>query len=204
MNTLLSPSRAGLALAAAAMCALAGCADEAADSTAELYLMDAPPAGVTSVVLQVASIQVHVDDKAKSAAEDPTSTAIDKDGKWRTLTVNKAIDLVQAQGETAAVKLGTLGLPDGKITQLRLMLDTTKPNTATLNGKACDLDLSKIKDGLKINHPFKALSTGVGQEHKAWVDLRLDEALEPTKDCFQLKPVLKLHKFKTSGKDVQF
>lgn len=193
----------GPAVLAAAL-ALGGCADDAADSTATLYLMDAPPAGVTSVVVHVASVQVHVDDKGKSLAEDASSTAIDKDGKWQTLAVNKSIDLVKAQGETAAVKLGTLGLPEGKITQIRLLLDSAQPNTATANGKTCNLDLSKVKDGIKINHVFKALDTGVDQNHQAWLDFRLDEALQASGDCYLLKPVLKLQKFTTAGKDVKF
>lgn len=189
------------ALLAAA--AIAGCAeDEPAQSTATLYLMDAPPPGVTSVIVHVAAIQVHVDDKSKTASDDAADTKKDADGKWRTISVNKPIDLVQAQGETAAVKLGELPLPDGKITQIRLLLDNTQKNTAKVGDKTCDLDLSKVKDGLKINHPFKALDVGTARKHEAWIDYKLDEAMEVTKDCYALKPVLKLKKFKTDAKEV--
>lgn len=182
---------------------IAGCAeDEPAQSTATLYLMDAPPAGVTSVVVHVASIQVHVDDKTKTSSDDATDTKKDADGKWRTLLVNKPVDLVLAQTETAAVKLGELALPDGKITQIRLMLDSTQKNTAKVGDKTCDLDLSKVKDGIKINHAFKALDVGTAKKHEAWVDFKLDEAMEATKDCYALKPVLKLKKFKTGGAEV--
>lgn len=183
--------------------ALFGCAEEEpAQSTATLYLMDAPPAGVTSVIVHVASIQVHVDDKSKTTSDDATDTKKDADGKWKTLLVNKAVDLVLAQTETVAVKLGELPLPDGKITQIRLILDATQKNTAKVGDKTCDLDLSKVKDGLKINHPFKALEVGTGKKHEAWVDFKLDEAMEVTKDCYALKPVLKLKKFKTDAKEV--
>lgn len=190
----------------AALCAVgafSACADdEPAQSTAQLYLMDAPPAGVTSVIVHVASIQVHVDDKTKTTSDDAADTKKDADGKWRTLAYNKPVDLVLAQGETAAVKLGELGLPDGKITQIRLMLDASQKNTAKVNDKTCDLDLSKIKDGIKINHPFKAVDVGTGKKHEVWVDFKLDEAMEATKDCYALKPVLKLKKVKTNSADV--
>lgn len=182
--------------------ALAGCTDDPAESTAQLYLMDAPPTGVTSVIVHVASIQVHVDDKSKTTSDDAADSKKDADGKWRTLTYNKPVDLVLAQTETAAIKLGELALPDGKITQIRLMLDATQKNTAKVNDKTCDLDLSKVKDGIKINHAFKALDVGVGKKHQAWVDFKLDEAMEATKDCYALKPVLKLTKFKTDGAEV--
>ncbi len=186
-----------------AAAAIAGCAeDEPAQSTATLYLMDAPPAGVTSVIVHVASIQVHVDDKSKTTSDDAADTKKDADGKWRTLVVNKPVDLVLAQTETVAVKLGELPLPEGKITQIRLILDPTQKNTAKVGDKTCDLDLSKIKDGLKINHPFKALDVGTGKKHQAWIDYKLDEAMEVTKDCYALKPVLKLKKFKTDAKEV--
>ncbi len=183
--------------------ALSGCAeDEPSQSTATLYLMDAPPPGVTSVIVHVASIQVHVDDKTKTTSDDAADTKKDGDGKWKTLLVNKPVDLVLAQTETAAVKLGELPLPDGKITQIRLMLDSTQKNTAKVGDKTCDLDLSKVKDGLRINHSFKALDVGTGKQHQAWVDFKLDEAMEATKDCYALKPVLKLKKFKTGGTEV--
>ena len=139
----------------------------------------------------VASIQVHVDDKTKTTSDDAADTKKDGDGKWKTLLVNKPVDLVLAQTETAAVKLGELPLPDGKITQIRLMLDSTQKNTAKVGDKTCDLDLSKVKDGLKINHPFKALDVGTGKKHQVWVDFKLDEAMAPTKDCYALKPVLR-------------
>ena len=173
-----------------------GCGES---STAELRLMDAPPAGVTSVKIYVASMQVHVDDKSKTSS---TLDGIDDDQKWHSLSVNKTIDLVQHQGETAALVLGQLGLPVGKITQIRLLLDTTKPNTATLNGVVCNLDTSKVaQKGIKINHVFKAFESKNGAKHDIWVDFKLDESLKPAGNCFELEPKLKLHKVKTDGKD---
>lgn len=168
----------------------------------ELKLMDAPPDGVSAVKLYVASMDVHVVDKDKAKDADPLDATIDSDDKWSSLEVNKEIDLVQHQGEDAAAVLGQLDLPVGKITQIRLHLDTTKPNVATFNGADCNLDLSKVDPkGIKISHPFKAIDADGGKV-EAWVDVELDKVLKPTKDCFQLEPVIKLHKVKVDDQDV--
>lgn len=182
--------------------ALGGCASDG-DSTLTLNLFDAPPAGVTSVVIQVASVQVHVDDKSKTSSADGSDSKLDSDGKWQTLAVNQAINLVQHQGDGGAVGLGNLTLPAGKITQMRLMLDATKKNTVKVGDKTCDLDLSKVKNGLKINHVFKALDTSLESRHEAWLDVQLDKVLEATKDCYALKPELRLHKFMSGGTEIK-
>ena len=175
-------------------------------STAEMLLMDAPPVGVTSVKIWVAAMQVHVaegDDNETNSALVVDDTSIDDDGRWSSLTVDRSIDLVQHQGETAAEVLGQLPLPEGKITQLRLVIDTTKPNTATVNGVDCNLDTSKVaKNGVKITHPFKAFRSGRGAKHQVFVDLKLDESLTARGACFELKPVINLHKVRTNGADV--
>jgi hypothetical protein len=164
--------------------------------------MDAPPEGVTAVKLFVASMDVHVagEDAAKDA--DPLDASIDDDGKWSSLSVNREIDLVQHQGESAADVLGQLDLPEGKITQIRLHLDETKPNVVTVNGADCDLDMSKVNpQGIKISHPFKAISADSGNEIEAYVDIELDKSLKASGSCFQLEPVIKLHRVKVDGKD---
>lgn len=188
----------GIPFLSAAALVAGGCGES---STAEFRLMDAPPAGVTSVKIFVASIQVHVDDKTKTVS-DPADVSIDNDSKWQTFAVGRSIDLVQYQGESAALVLGQLPLPLGKITQVRLVIDKTKPNTATLNGVVCNLDVTKIADkGIKIDHVFKAFESKNGSLHQMWIDFKLDEALKPAGTCFELQPKLKLVKVKTDGKD---
>ncbi|MFN7132403.1 MAG: DUF4382 domain-containing protein, partial [Myxococcales bacterium] len=184
------------ALLAAALTACGG------GSIAELKLMDAPPDGVTAVHVTVASMQVHVDEPKSSKNGDPADGSIDDDDKWVSLQVNKKIDLVAHQGETAADVLGQLDLPEGKITQLRLVLDTSKPenNTATYKGKECHLDVARIdKKGVKINHVFKAFDSKSNAKHEVIVDFELDKSMKAKGDCFELEPKLKLHKVKTDG-----
>lgn len=191
-----------LLLALPAACGLPACSSDA-ESTAEFRLMDAPPVGVTSVKIHVLAIHAHVDDKTAKDA-DPADTKIDDSSKWVTLGVGRTIDLVAHQGESAADVLGKLNLPDGKITQIRLIVDTTKAGTATVAGKDCQMDMAKVaKKGIKINHVFKAFETGANKHHVVWVDFELDKSMnDDKKGCFELEPKLKLHKVKRDGVDV--
>lgn len=184
-------------------------------STSEIRLMDAPPEGVTAVNLYVAAMQIHVagKDEAEQGAGDPAEgeegmnpgmSGDDDGGDWETLSVGRSIDLVQHQGETAADVLGQLELPEGKITQIRLVLDTAQSNTAVKDGVSCELDLSKVNPkGVKITHPFKAFDSKAGSKHTIVVDVELDKSLVPKGSCFELKPVIKLHKVKTDGADIE-
>ncbi|MBI4815286.1 MAG: DUF4382 domain-containing protein [Deltaproteobacteria bacterium] len=173
------------------------------ETSVELRLMDAPPPGVTAVEVYVASMQVHIagEDADRS---DPNDSSIDDDDRWESLIVDRSIDLVAHQGETAADVLGQLPVPEGKVTQIRLQLDTTQPNTATKDGVKCDLDTQKVaKKGIKINHPFKAFQVSKDHKHVVIVDFELDKSLKSSGSCFELEPKIKLHKVKLDDADVQ-
>ncbi len=201
-----------IAMAVAALflaLAVDGCSDGA---TLELKLMDAP-AGVEHVNLLVGSIQAHVaggaeNDKGEGQPgeeqADPADSSIDNDGSWNTLEVNKTIDLMAHQGELNALSLGELSIPEGKITQLRLILDTSAPanNTVTVNGVACNLDITQMNaNGIKINHAFKFIPAEAEDRVEITVDFDLDHSLVPSDSCFLLKPVLKLQRVKVNGED---
>lgn len=197
-------STLGLLSATALAFATSACSSEGA--IAELNLHDAPPQGVTSVKVKVASMQVHVADSDKAKDADPNDSSIDDDGGWESLTVDKTIDLVLLPGEDAAMKLGELQLPEGKVTQVRLVLDTSKPefNTATYNGADCNLNVAKVaKKGIKINHVFKAFESKKNGRQQVWVDFDLAESLKAKDGCFELDPKLKLSKVKLDGGDVK-
>ena len=193
-----------LALALAA----AGCGTDDEGSVATLRLQDAPPTGVTSVKVKVASMQVHVaksDDKKTES--DPNDTTVDDSDRWVSLAVNKTIDLVAHQGEGAAETLGDLDLPAGKITQIRLELDTGEAanNTIDSDTGTCNLNVEKVaKKGIKINHVFKAFQSKKNEKLDVYVDFDLEKSLKKADkngDCWKLEPVLKLHKVKRGGKD---
>ena len=143
------------ALVLAAACSKGG--------TASFTLTDAASdiVGVTAINITLSSIQAHVAGKEESKEGDPTDTSVDDDNKWVTLTPTiKAFDLLKLTNDATAA-LGTLELPEGKITQIRLLLDTSKPanNQVALGTQICPLDTSKVEvKGVKINHPFKALA----------------------------------------------
>jgi hypothetical protein len=203
----LNPTTTTLAAAALSV-AFAACGG--GENTATLHLMDAPPEGVTAVKLTVAAMQLHVvpgkDGPSSSSAADDDSID-DHEDAWRSLTVGRQIDLVQHQGETAADVLGELGLPEGKITQIRLVLDTSEPanNVATFRGADCTLDVAKVaKKGIKIPHAFKAFQARADGRTSVWVDFELDKSLKSSGDCFELEPKLKLHKVKLDDDDFVF
>ena len=181
---------------------LAACNTELENSTLSLLIMDAPPKNVTSVQLQIARIEVHVEESAVDGRAQADGS-IDLDDKWHSFAVNKPLDLAAAQSETGAISLGDLFLPDGRISQIRLILDASKPSIAVVDGKSCELGMTKLPPtGIKINHPFKSFHVGKNLLHKVWVDVPLDQMLVQTKTCFDLKPVLRIAKFQTAGKTV--
>jgi hypothetical protein len=189
-----------LALALAFLPLLPACASE--DATVEAHFYDAPPADVAAVRLTIAALQVHV---AASGDKSDDSAGIDTDGRWTVLTVGHEIDVASLQGEANASHLGVTALPPGKITQIRLLLDTSKPEfnrVVRKDGTICNLDVSKVsKNGIKINHPFKAFDAAATGHHELWVEMPLDEALKAGKtgECYTLEPVLKLKKVKRDG-----
>ncbi|MBI5509767.1 MAG: DUF4382 domain-containing protein [Deltaproteobacteria bacterium] len=189
-----------VALAVAAW-GVSACGDDGA--TVTIKLMDAPPQNVTAVKIFVKSADVHVVDADKAKDADPNDASIDADDKWSSLAVDKEIDLVAHQGESAALALGDLSLPAGKITQIRLQLDLSKPQTVTQNGVDCAMETDLVPEtGIKINHPFKAIDAAGGSASETLIDFDLAESLVAAGNCFRLKPVLKLTKVKTDGKDV--
>lgn len=181
-------------------------------STAIIKLMDAPFAGVTAVNIFIATVDVHMagvsqesnenEDKQKNKNKDPDNTDAENNG-WQTLEVNKTINLMEHQGEDAAILLGELSLPSGKITQIRLNLDLDEPQTVIKDNVDCAMDTSQVPTtGIKIIHPFKAFDSKNKIENEILLDFDLAESLTESGTCFKLKPVLHLVKVKANGKNV--
>jgi len=173
-------------------------------STARVNLFDAPPQGVVAVSIYVKSVDAHMAGDAAGDSAAPEDASIDSDGKWETLNVGKSIDLVQHQGESAALVLGELSLPQGKITQIRLVVDPDQANTATFaDGRVCALDTSRVeRKGIKVNHVFKAVAASSGDTNEVFLDFDLAQSMQAAGDCFVLRPVLKLTRVKNKGKEV--
>src|SRR5256885_6683724 len=174
------------------------------DTSHNVFLYDAAPPGVTSVRLYLASVQVHVDDASAKESHDPSDASIDADAKWRPLVIDRELDLMKHEGATAGANLGEIGLPPGKVTQLRLLLDLSQPQVATYQGADCDLDTSRVEArGVKIDHVFKAFDTGLGNHQEILVHFDLGRSMTPNagRTCFVLAPQLELRKVVIDGVD---
>ncbi len=193
-----------LATALAAMAV--GCSSEGTTATFKLH--DAKLPDVSSVKVTIATAEAHVVPTDDTTEMDPTGSGIDDSKSWVTLDVNKTIDLYAHEGESAAETLGELGLPEGKITMLRLKLDTTKPenNTITCAAGTLPLDVSRVeKKGIKINKVFKAFESKGGTKSEIYFDFDVVDSLKSQKDSpcgYEFKPVIKLSKVKKDGADV--
>ncbi|MSQ83154.1 MAG: DUF4382 domain-containing protein [Myxococcales bacterium] len=181
----------------------AACDTNLEPSRLSLSLTVAAAKGVETATLFVSRLEVHVDDVSHIDSADPKKELIDNDDKWHKLELNQAIELAGLQSETNALALGEVLIPDGRIDQIRLFLNSGKPNTATVAGKVCDLVLAKVpKAGIKISQPFKAFRSGRNLEHTMILHLPLDKALHVVGTCFELQPVFAVRKFQTGGKNV--
>ena len=176
-------------------------------TTVTVALTDAPPdmASLEHVEVTLSRVEVHVagaddddDDDADEASDDDKSEG-DKDkddgAGWRTVAAKAGtFDLIALQNDVRKT-LGTLDLPSGKITQIRLFLDPNGKNQVELtSGETCPLDLDAVPPtGVKINHPFKALDVEDSSKLTLVIDFDLKESLDQTGTCaFALKPVIKL------------
>jgi len=166
---------------------------------------------VKSILVTVASVSVHVAGKGEpDPAQPPTNDAAPG---WVLLTdVPKVYDLVQLQKDfTAPLASGTV--PEGKITQIRLALSTSGPETGEgaatpphdvipgavteLDGTVCDLLVphSAFQPGIKIVHPFKALPVPDSGTITAVVNLRVKESKRettPSGCAYRLNPVIQV------------
>jgi len=132
--------------------------------------MDAPPTGVSSIVVTTSNIEVH-----KAGASDDS---------WITVvSQEKTFDLVAIQG--AEVFLGQKELEAGQYTQIRLDVTNVK---VVLEGKELVAKLPGEK--LKVVSPWEIKP---GQKTILTLDFDADKFVVITgKDQAQVKPVIKL------------
>jgi len=179
-----------------------------------------PPGGpandltnVKSILVTVASVSVHVAGRGEPDPAQPTQN--DAAPGWVLLTdVPRVYDLVALQKDfTAPLASGTV--PEGKITQIRLALSTSGPETGEgatiaaaphdviagavteLDGTVCDLLVphSAFQPGIKIVHPFKALPIPESGTVEAVVNLRVKESRRettPSGCAYRLNPVIQV------------
>lgn len=163
-------------LALVAMLA-AGCAapsspapPPAGSGTVEVRATDAPPTGVSSIMVTAKNIQVH-----KAGTPDDS---------WITVvSQEKTFDLVEIQD--AEISLGQEHLSTGNYTQVRL--DVTKV-IVTVEGKQITAKLPSEK--LKVVRPWEIKA---GEKTVLTLDFEADKFVVITgKSDAQVKPVIKL------------
>ena len=136
----------------------------------EVRAMDAPPTGVSKIMVTTRNIQIHKAD----TPEDSWITVVSQE---------KTFDLVAIQ--SAEVFLGSENVSSGNYTQIRL--DVTKV-IVTLEGK--DITAKLPSDKLKVVGPWEVKA---GQKTILTLDFEADKFVVITgKDAVEVKPVLKL------------
>jgi hypothetical protein len=176
-----------LALIPCAFLVFASCSknDGAAGGNASLsvYLVDAP-AAYDKVYLDIKGVQVK-----------STSDASEND--WQTLNISRAgiYNLLDFKNGIDTV-LGTLQLPAGRISQIRLILGTN--NSIVLNGLSYPLTTpSAQQSGLKLAIHADVVA---GVDYKIWIDFDAARSIVQTgSGSFILKPVIRTFTQAESG-----
>ncbi len=157
--------------------------DSTSPSSMSVYLVDGP-AAYDKVYIDVQSIQVKV---STDASENEWQTlSIPRTGIYNLLNFKNGLDTL----------LGTIQLPAGRISQLRLVLGSN--NSIVLNGVAYPLTTpSAQQSGLKlaINADLVA-----GVDYKIWIDFDAARSIVQTgSGKYILKPVIRTFTQAESG-----
>jgi hypothetical protein len=177
--------------------AIGGCSN---GGVLSLRITDAPPdtENMSTVVVTLAAAEAHFAG-GHDGDHDGKAKDDDEDGGWVRVTGTPfAYDLLRLQNGVSEL-IGDLALPPGKITQIRLFIDETGTNAVTLkNGQVCPLNLGDVdKKGIKVIHPFKAMTIKEGRVLEVVLDFDLKESVDMSGPCaYKLKPVIKIKSVK--------
>jgi hypothetical protein len=157
---------------------LAGCSKTENNKNAVLQVMltDAP-ADYNAVLIDIQDIQIHVSDN-------------DAEGSWQSLDVNKGVYNLLDFRNGMDTLLGSIELPAGKISQLRLVLGPN--NQLDTGGELYELETpSAQQSGLKFN--IHANLTG-GVVYKVWIDFDAARSIVVKGNGgYLLKPVIRTY-----------
>jgi hypothetical protein len=176
---------------------------------------------VAHVNVTIDEVSVHVDDDGSAPEVDDHSGDVDSskvedgDKNWQVVsTTPQSFDLMTVRAD-ATKPLGTITLPPGKITEVRLKLatngdagngdDVITGAVVDTDGTVCDLIVphSVTDPGLKIEGLFKAKDLEGGSTQIATVNLKLKDSQKlSTATCaFRLNPEIEIEKFETESGD---
>ncbi len=163
--------------------------DEKNNATVRMYLTDAP-AAYEEVLINIVDVQYHVeDDMEKADTSEAGWVSIDfvNDGIYNLLDFTNGLDTMLAEAS----------IPEGKLTQVRLVLDD-EGNQLLKDGVYHDLVTpSAQSSGLKLQ-VNKTLDAGVMYE--MWIDFDAARSIVVTGNGKHiLKPVIRVFTEATSG-----
>lgn len=168
-------------------------------------------AGVKAINVRVTEISAHVSDMAPGEGTGATEVrgedVADTDTGWQVVSSgSQELDLMSIRNDATA-PLGEATLPAGKLTQIRLKLDTTGAAgdgmdriagaVVDSNDQLCDLIVphSVTEPGAKLAGAFRAATLESGRAYNAIVNIQLTDSsrLSVTSTCaFSLNPVIKV------------
>lgn len=169
-----------------------------ATSTTRANIEDEQGLQGPQLLLTIREIHAHVvggpKEEKKPRKRDDRLEWKTKKGHWRVARLERphTIDLLELEEKT--VHLGSLDLPEGKITQIRLFLDEEGPNEyVRADGTRCPLHIpSANQTGIKIIKPFKVEVDGDEVVHLV-IDFNLKESIRKDEGCsYRLSPVFKV------------
>ena len=161
---------------------LISCSKDGGNAVLQVRLTDAP-ADYDEVLIDIQDVQIHVSsDESK--------------GSWQSLEVEKGVYNLLDFRNGMDTLLGTIELPAGKISQMRLVLGTN--NKVVKDGQEYNLDTpSSQQSGLKfiIN---TELTEGV--TYRLWIDFDAARSIINRGNAlYSLKPVIRPFTEATSG-----
>lgn len=143
--------------------------DQSANASMIIKLKDLP-ATYDEVNVEVVGVELHHEDSG-----------------WMSVNVNDSIYNLLLLQDSANATLGSLSLPSGKISQIRLLLGTQ--NTVLVSGTSYPLQLSsQDESGLKLN-VHQDIQAGV--TYTLLIDFDASESIvDEGNGTYKLKPVL--------------
>jgi hypothetical protein len=168
-----------------------------------VYLHGARP-DVSRVNAYLQTVQLHVADAGAPSLTLASDDSMDLSEKWKTLPYDEYLNLAAAPTIDSAVSLGSMPLPAGQITQLRLNFDQSQSVRVVFGGDAsCMMSIEGLPDtGVKLTRDFRTVPARVNDRIEIWLDLDLLAGLQPTADdCYSFAPVLGVSRVRVNGVD---
>jgi len=171
--------------------------DQKGEATVRFFLTDAP-ASYDEVLLNVVDVQYHIENEVAGDMDNDMEEDSTSDGEWVSIDfVNDGVYNLLDFTNGVDTLLAEASIPEGKLTQIRLILEETG-NQIMVDSMYYDLKVpSAYTSGLKIN-VNQTLREGVVYE--MWIDFDAARSVVKTGNGkYMLKPVIRMYTESISG-----